>query len=89
VIRAISATLLLSSLLNPARVSYWVSTPGEYDFVVKAHLGGDHERICGVVTVDGTLWDTMTIRSAGARIGIAKDGLPLDAAKLAVEQDCR
>ena len=88
-IAATAATLLLGSLLNPARVTYWVSTPGEYDFIVKAHLGADHERICGIVTKDGDLWDTMTMRSGGARIGIDKNGLPLDAAKLAVEQDCR
>jgi hypothetical protein len=89
VIRAVAAMLFLASLIHPARVTYWVSTPGEYDFVVKAHLGTDHERICGIVTKDGDLWDTMTIRSAGARVGIVRDGLPLDAAKSAAEQDCR
>jgi hypothetical protein len=92
------------SFLRPARVTYWVQAPGEYDFVVKGHLGVDHERICAVVvrdtdaidrggkdapTNDGGLWDTVTMKSAGARVGISRDKLPLDAAKLAAEQDCR
>jgi hypothetical protein len=92
------------SFLRPARVTYWVQAPGEYDFVIKGHLGVDHERICAIVvrdtdtsdsggrdapTNDGGLWDTVTMRSAGARVGISRDKLPLDAAKLAAEQDCR
>jgi hypothetical protein len=97
-----ATTLLLgiwASFLHPARVTYWVQSPGEYDFVIKEHLGGDHERICGIVTRDsdtksaaardGGLWDTVTLPSAGAHIGISRSRLPLDAAKLAAEQDCR
>ena len=38
---------------------------------------------------DSGLWDTVTMKSAGARIGISRNKLPLDAAKLAAEQDCR
>lgn len=106
-IRALSTTLLFGlgiSFLRPARVTYWVQTTGEYDFVIKGHLGVDHERICAVVTrdndpangsensptaKDGGLWDAVTMKSAGARIGISRNKLPLDAAKLAAEQDCR
>jgi hypothetical protein len=29
------------------------------------------------------------MKSAGARVGISRSKLPLDAAKLAAEQDCR
>jgi hypothetical protein len=102
------ATTLLfglgGSLLHPVRVTYWVQAPGEYDFVIKGHLGVDHERICAVVTrdddptdgnandaatKDGGLWDVETMKSAGARVGISRNKLPLDAAKLAAEQDCR
>jgi hypothetical protein len=107
VIRALATTLLLGiwgSFLHPVRVTYWVQAPGEYDFVIKDHLGVDHERICAMVTRDGdpadgsvkdattkddVLWDTVTMKSAGARVGISRDKLPLDAAKLAAEQDCR
>lgn len=88
-IQIIAAILFLGSLVHPARVAYWVSAPNEYDFVIKAHLGVDHERICGIVTKDASLWDAITMRSGGARVGIDRNGLPLDAAKLAVEQDCR
>jgi hypothetical protein len=97
-----ATTLLLgiwASFLHPARVTYWVQSPGEYDFVIKDHLGVDHERICGIVTKDndpknaqanaGNLWDTVTLPSAGAHEGISRSKLPLDAAKLAAEQDCR
>ncbi len=97
-----ATTLLLgigSSFLRPARVTYWVQAPSEYDFVIKDHLGTDHERICAVVSrdddtkdgdaKDGDLWDTVTLKSAGARVGISRNKLPLDAAKLAAEQDCR
>jgi hypothetical protein len=38
---------------------------------------------------DSGLWDTVTMKSAGAHIGISRSKLPLDAAKLAAEQDCR
>jgi hypothetical protein len=102
-----AVTLLIglwASFLRPARVTYWVQAPGEYDFVVKDHLGIDHERICGMVTKDNdpkdaadnntasgdaSLWDTVTLTSAGAHVGISRSKLPLDAAKLAAEQDCR
>ncbi len=107
VIRAIATTLLVGiwgSFLHPVRVTYWVQAPGEYDFVIKDHLGVDHERICAMVTKDtdapdvgtkdaatngGELWDTVTMKSAGARVGISRNKLPLDAAKLAAEEDCR
>lgn len=106
-IRAIATTLLVGiwgSFLHPVRVTYWVQAPDEYDFVIKDHLGVDHERICAMVTKDadatdasakdavtsdGPLWDTVTMKSAGARVGISRNKLPLDAAKLAAEQDCR
>jgi hypothetical protein len=102
-----ASTLLVGmwgSFVHPARVTYWVQAPGEYDFVIKGHLGVDHERICAVVTRDtdttdaegkdattndGGLWDTVTMKSAGAHVGISRNQLPLDAAKLAAEQDCR
>jgi hypothetical protein len=110
--RAMAVTLLIglsASFLRPARVTYWVQAPGEYDFVVKDHLGVDHERVCGMVTrnndpkdaagadaagrdsadKDAGLWDTVTMTSAGAHVGISRSKLPLDAAKLAAEQDCR
>jgi hypothetical protein len=89
VIRGLAALLLLGSLLHPERVTFWLNDSGEYDFVVKDHLGGDHDRICGIVSKDGELWDSMTFKSGGAHAGIEKNGLPLDAAKLVVEQDCR
>jgi hypothetical protein len=89
VIRGLAALLLMGSLLHPARITFWLNDSGEYDFVVKAHLGGDHDRICGIVSPDEKLWDSMTFQSGGAHVGISKTGLPLDAAKLAVEQDCR
>jgi hypothetical protein len=85
----LSSILLLGSLLAPARITFWLDASSEYDFVVKGHLGGDHDRICGSVMKDGELWDSMTFKSGGARAGIYKTGLPLDAAKLAVEGDCR
>lgn len=106
-IRALATTLLFGiggSFLRPVRVTYWVQGLDEYDFVIKDHLGVDHERICAMVTRDGDptepdakdasskdggLWDTVTMTSAGARIGISRDKLPLDAAKMAAEQDCR
>ncbi len=100
-IRVLATTLLLGlwgSFLHSARVTYWVQAPGEYDFVIKGHLGVDHERICAVVTKDSDpsgrdakdgLWDTVTMKSAGARVGITLNKVPLDAAKLAAEQDCR
>jgi hypothetical protein len=107
VIRAIATTLLFGlggTFLHPVRVTYWAPGPGEYDFVIKGHLGVDHERVCGVVTKDGDLtganandpatkdaglWDVVTMKSAGARTGISRSKLPLDAAKLAAEEDCR
>ena len=106
-IRAMATTLLFGlggSFLHPVRVTYWTQAPGEYDFVIKGHLGVDHERVCAVVTRDGdpsdgtaktagpqddALWDVVTMTSAGARVGITRNKLPLDAAKLAAEQDCR
>jgi hypothetical protein len=109
--QAVAAILLVGmwgsvpgSFPRPARVTYWVQAPGEYDFVIKGHLGVDHERICAVVirdadatdshgkdatTKDGGLWDTVTMKSAGARVGISRNKLPLDAARRAAEQDCR
>jgi hypothetical protein len=103
VIRALATTLLVGiwgSFLHPVRVTYWVQSSGEYDFVIKDHLGVDHERVCAMVTRDGdptdgtvkkddVLWDAVTMKSAGARVGISRNKLPLDAAKLAAEQDCR
>ena len=90
--RVLGTTLLLVGLgtfFHPEKVTYWVQNSNEYDLVVKAHLGVDHERICGIVTKDGDLWDTVTLRSAGAKDGISRDQLPLEAAKMAAEQDCR
>jgi hypothetical protein len=77
------------SLLHPVRVTFWMQQPGEEDFMIKAHLGGDHDRVCGVLTKDGDAWDVMTIKSGGARVGITKNGLPHDAAVQAIEDDCR
>ena len=57
--------------------------------MIKDHLGVDHERICGIVSRDGELWDTVTLKSGGAKDGISRNQLPLDAAKMAAEQDCR
>ena len=88
-ILSFATVLLLGSLLHPARVTYWVQSSNEFDLVIKDHLGIDHERICGIVSKDGDLWDTVTLTSAGAHDGISRDKLPLDAAKLAAEQDCR
>lgn len=88
-IQAIALILTFGSLLHPARTTFWTDNSGEYDFMVKAHLGTDHDRTCGTVTKDGDLWDAMTFQSGGARVGISRNGLPFDAAKLAVEQDCR
>jgi hypothetical protein len=79
----------MGSFLHPVRVTYWVQNSDEYDLVIKDHLGVDHERICGIVSKDGDLWDTVTLKSAGAKDGISRNKLPLDAAKLAAEQDCR
>lgn len=106
-IRVMATTLLFGlgvSFLHPVRVTYWTQAPGELDFVIKGHLGEDHERICAVVTRDGDpnqansnapaaqdggLWDVVTMKSAGARVGISRNKLLLDAAKLAAEEDCR
>lgn len=91
-VRAIKTALLvgaMGSFLHPVKVTYWVQSSNEYDLVIKDHLGVDHERICGIVTKDGELWDTVTLKSAGARDGIERNQLPLDAAKMAAEQDCR
>jgi hypothetical protein len=89
VIRSLAAVLLFGTFLHPVRVTYWVQSSNEYDLVIKDHLGVDHERICGIVSKDGDLWDTVTLISAGAHEGISRPNLPLDAAKLAAEQDCR
>jgi hypothetical protein len=90
-IKGLAAVFVFGSLLHPARVTFWQSNSGEFDFVIKDHLGGDHDRVCGIVSqdADGTLWDSLTFKSGGAHKGMAKNNLPLDAAKLAVEQDCR
>lgn len=91
-VRVLKTALFLGamgSFLHPVKVSYWVQNADEYDLVVKDHLGVDHERICGIVTKDGDLWDAVTLKSAGAKNGVAKNQLPLDAAKMVAEQDCR
>ena len=88
-IRSLATILLFGTFLHPVRVTYWVQSSNEYDLVIKDHLGVDHERICGIVSKDGDLWDTVTLISAGAHEGISRPNLPLDAAKLAAEQDCR
>ena len=87
--RALAVIVVFGSLLHAARVTFWRSTAGEYDFVIKGHLGNDHERTCGIVTKDSDLWDALTFKSGGAHVGVSETGLPLDAAKLAVEQDCQ
>lgn len=90
--RVLGTTLLLvglASFFHPEKVTYWVQNSNEYDLVVKDHMGVDHERICGIVSKDGELWDAVTLKSAGARDGISRSQLPLDAAKMAAEQDCR
>jgi len=89
VTRALSALLIFGTLFHPARITFWLNSSGEYDFMVKAHLGTDRDRTCGTVTADGELWDALTFPSGGAHAGISKTNLPLDAAKQAVEQDCR
>ena len=88
-IKALAAVFVFGSLLHPARITFWQNDLGEYDFMVKDHLGGDHDRVCGIVSKNGELWDSQTFKSGGAHDGVSKTGLPLDAAKLAVEQDCR
>ena len=87
---ALFAVLLMSKLLSHEKMTFWKDNPGgESEYVIKAHLASDTDRVCGILTQSGEGYDILTIRSGGAHRGVSLSGLPLDAAKHAIEDDCR
>jgi hypothetical protein len=82
--------LMLIKHVPPARVGYWKDNSGESDFMLVGTLGGgEHDRVCGLVSKSDDGWDVITLRSGGAIKGVDGKADTFDQAKFQVEQDCR
>lgn len=87
--RGVAAIVVWVSLLHPVRVTFWVQRSGEFDLMLKDHMGQNPDRVCGTVTPDGKMWDAMSFRSGGARVAILLTAVPLDQARQALEKVCK
>jgi hypothetical protein len=87
---AIALALMLS--VFAAHKRFWRTSGAEQQFVIVGMLGGEHDRVCGVIapspTNPGGYWFS-TMRAGGAKVGLSGDVSSFHQAQAVVEEDCR